>query len=269
MCTIALWFAGCGFNGSQGGTPPLPDAGHHIGPDAGPPDASQPGPDAGPLARRCASTDPSLRLCLDFEDPLNPGADASGRGHQIPLADGLTTINRGEERAVMMTNTSRLLVAEHADFDIQRELTVSLWLSPGQQGQRMWLFDNNRQYAISYLDDGRIRCIAGSDVVDSATSIADTGWHHVACTYDGDELVVHVDGAVAGCRELERDLSTEGAEGIGVGANLGAGPTFTERFVGGLDNVQVFARTWSSAQLCAAAGRTGCNAECPNAGDDD
>src|SRR5690606_23776061 len=111
--------------------------------------------------------DPSLRLCIDFEDPMEPGADASGRGHQIARAENLTTITRGDERAVMVTEPSRLLVTEHDDFDIRRELTVSLWMRPSGQGRRMWLFDNNRQYAISYLDDGRIRCIAGMDVVDS------------------------------------------------------------------------------------------------------
>jgi len=258
VCTIALGLAGCGFSAAPAVEPPAePDAG--VVPEL----------DARPIARRCALSDPSLRLCIDFEDASAPAADASGRGHQMTYAEALSTVPRADELAVTLSDESRLLVAEHPDLDIRAGLTTSLWMRAEDRERRMWLLDNNRQYAMSYQTNGTLRCIAGSDIVDSVTRILDDDWHHVACTFDGASLRVYIDGSVAGCLPLSRELAIDGGEGLAIGANVGAGPTFSERFTGGMDNVQVLASAWNPAQLCAAAGRTGCNAACPIDTDDD
>lgn len=248
---LALALTGCGFSvTAETGLPPDVDQ-----PDAGPGDPP-------PVARACDASDSSLRLCVDFDDPTRATADGSGRHHLPSKDENLTVMPRGPEQAALMSASSRLAFPEHPDFDIPKKLTVSLWMQANKPDAVEWLLDNNTQYAVSYQPDGQLRCGLGLSTVDSQLSVLDRGWHHVACTYDGEVLKVYLDGELQGCADVDREIATTGQDGLAIGANLGAGATFTDPYVGGLDNVQVFARTWSGDELCAANGRTGCTSDC-------
>ena len=220
-----------------------------------------------PITRNCAQGDTSLRLCIDFDDDTTLAGDGSSRGHDPALAAGLTMMTRDTELAVQMSSSSRLQIAEHADFDIASDLTISMWVKNEARptSGAYWMLDNNNQYAMSLQSDGQVRCGLGADTVDSVASLDDS-WHHVACTYDGNRLKVYIDGWVAGCRTLARPIAITGTEGLAIGSNIGSTAgvlTFTGNYVGGLDNVQVFARTWSDQELCAANGSAWCNSACP------
>lgn len=234
-------------------------------------DMDDSGGEISPIERNCATSDPTLRLCIDFEDTATLAGDGSGLGHHLEIAAGLVTMDRGDELAVQMSSTSRLQIREHPDLDITSNLTVSMWMKNDARptSGAYWMLDNNNQYAMSLQADGQIRCGLGSDTVDSVASLSNDGdWHHVACTYDGDRLKVYIDGWAAGCKSVGRAIATTGAEGVAIGANIGAGPSpadpvFTGNYVGGLDNIQIFARTWSDAELCAANGSGWCFSGCP------
>lgn len=245
----AALLAGCGFS---------------IPGEALPPDADDDGDAAPPaVARKCATTDPSLRLCIDFEDVNTLTGDGSGRGHDAVVATALSVMPRDAEQAVLLSADSRLLVAEHVDLDIPTALTTAMWIRVDEFGRTMWFLDNNRQFSMSYQADGQLRCGLGTDTVDSLAPIWDDAWHHVACTYDGTQLRVFLDGSIAGCRDLQKQIAIDGTEGVAIGANVGAGQSFSDHFVGGLDNLQVLASSWSAAQICAAAGQTSCWDRCP------
>lgn len=232
-----------------------------------PPGMEQPATGEPAVERTCTEGDASLELCIDFEDTTTLAGDGSGNGHHPVLDDDLTTTTRNSELAVVMSTQSRLQIGEHPDLDIRTNLTVSMWMKADRlPASAYWMLDNNRQYAMSMQDDGEIRCGLGGDTVDSILPLWGTGWHHVACTYDGNRLKVYVDGSVAGCRVVGRAIATDGAEGLAIGANIGAGPVFSENYVGALDNVQVFSRTWSSAELCSASGAAFCISQCPLGG---
>ncbi|MBA3452670.1 MAG: LamG domain-containing protein [Deltaproteobacteria bacterium] len=227
-----------------------------------------PGTEEPAIERTCTRGDASLELCIDFEDMTTLAGDGSGNGHDPVRDDALTTTTRNSELAVQMSALSRLQIAEHPDLDITNNLTVSMWIKADRLpawGDAYWLLDNNRQYAMSLLSYGGIRCGLGGETIDTGPLIG-PGWHHVACTYDGDQLVVYVDGSVAGCDEVEGPIATDGTEGLAIGANIGVGPVFTQNFVGALDNIQVFSRTWSSTELCSASGAAGCHSSCPGWG---
>lgn len=217
------------------------------------------------IERKCATTDGSLRLCIDFEDPATDATDGSGKGHHPIVVAGLTTNVRDAELAVEMGMASKLQIAEHPDLDITTNLTVSMWVNSATQlGSSHWLLDNNNQYSMSIQPTGAVRCGLGAAVIDSSAqlNVGGSGWHQVACTYDGARLKVYIDGWVAGCRDVNREIATTGTEGLSIGSNIGAGPVFNDKFIGGLDNVQVFARTFSDAELCAANGTGWCNSSC-------
>ena len=219
------------------------------------------------VPRNCTQGDASLRLCIDFDDDAILAGDGSGRGHDPVLAAGLAMMNRDTELAVQMSTSSRLQIAEHADLDIASNLTVSMWMKNDVRptSGAYWMLDNNNQYAMSLQSNGQVRCGLGSDTIDSLASL-DSSWHHVACTYDGNRLKVYIDGWVAGCRTLARPIVTTGTDGLAIGSNIGVGPVFTGNYVGGLDNIQIFARTWSDQELCALNGEGWCNTTCLGGG---
>jgi len=213
-----------------------------------------------PAARKCTKTDSSLRLCIDFDDEVALTSDGSGRGHDA-TGSGYMVMNRDSEQAVEVAGTAQLVVAESSDLDLATELTVTLLAQPANRPPSQgsyWALDNNRQYFISYEDDGDFRCGIGSATVDSVIPVPPGNWYHVACTFDRGALKLFIDGRLAGCRTIAETIPTNGTEGLAIGANVGSGTTFSNQFVGGLDNIQVFARTFSISEVCSAAGYSSC-----------
>ena len=224
-------------------------------------------PDQPPAAaRHCPSTDPSLRLCLDFDDQATIGNDGSLFNNSATCS-AITRMPRSvdgvTEQAGMLTDVSRMTVAESGDLDIVDALTVSLWARPTgfpAAGQSYWLLDNNRQYFAQYLANGKFRCGIGSVTVDAALGVQANKWYHVGCVFDAssDTLRVYVNGQLANCRRTTANIPIDGQEGISIGSNIDAGPAFSQPFVGGLDNIQVFNRALSHDEVCDAASNSGC-----------
>jgi hypothetical protein len=170
---------------------------------------------------------------------------------------------RDQELAVLVGSTSRVVVDETPDLDLVKNLTVTLWARPDGAppgGQAYWLFDNNRQYFAEYLPNGKFRCGIGTMTVDAALGVQPDHWYHVTCAYDSaSQLRVYVNGHRAGCKNANAAaIPTTGTEGLAIGANIDAGPAFSQPFIGGLDNIQVFARTFSAQEACDAAHNTDC-----------
>lgn len=213
-----------------------------------------------PVTRKCTTGDASLRLCIDFDDESAITSDGSGRGHDA-IGIGLTVMEREDEQAVLVGTTSQLVVPEAKDLDIKNNLTITLLAQPAnlpRAGKTYWALDNNKQYFVAYKDDGKFRCGIGNMTVDAVVGVPPGNWHHVACAFDRGALELYIDGQLAGCRMLGPDIPTDGAEGLAIGGNIGANATFTDQFVGGLDNIQVFQRTFSPDEACTAAGKTNC-----------
>jgi len=257
---LALVVSGCGFSIETGG----PIAGD-----------DEPGmqPDATVTSRMCSTSDQSLRLCIDFDDAADLASDGSMFGHAVRSMNLMPMERKIGEQAVEIDDSSVLYVAETPDLDIPDNLTVSMWIKvdiaglPFSTASSRWLYDNNTQYFASLRFGGVIRCGSGTVIADSPPLGADGAWHHVACTYKDDEVRVYVDGHVAGCEDTnDRPLPTGGHDGFAIGANLAGGagaPNFSEQFIGGIDNVQVFSRLLPPAELCGAAGHESCIDSCP------
>ncbi|MGE0403784.1 MAG: LamG domain-containing protein [Kofleriaceae bacterium] len=257
---LALTVSGCGFSIDTGGS--------LVGDDG--PDTQE---DAGPetTARMCSTSDPSLRLCIDFDDTANLETDQFG--HAV-RAENLMPMQRDTgEPAVTVDAESYLHVGESTDLDIPDNLTVSMWISvelgglPVSNVNSRWLFDNNTQYFGQLRVGGVIRCGIGGEDADSAPILADGSWHHVACTFARDEIRVYVDGHLHDCEgTADRAIPMGGTSGLAIGANVSGTdlePEFADQFIGGIDNVQLFARRLDPAEVCSAAGGTTCNAVCP------
>lgn len=227
-------------------------------------------PDADMNVPHTCPSDGSLRLCVDFDDAPTV---VDGMSHTVQAMNVEATTRLGDA-AVHVDTASQMFIAPAGtgDLDDVTDLTIEMWIAPDQHpssGQSYWMLDNNTEYGIEYLDDGKIRCVMGSHTIDSMTSVATGTFMHVACTYDVSRLIVLVDGAVDNCVDENHPIPTGGHDGVAIGANLGAGPVFNDRFVGGLDNVRVYNRKLSSGEICTIAGHgTSCSHSCPDGGDD-
>ena len=111
-----------------------------------------------------------------------------------------------------------------------------------------------------------MRCgIEHDQTVDSGSNarIDDAQFHHVACTYDGNELRVYVDGDLANCQTPGATIDSTPAL-TDIGHEFGNVST-TEQFRGALDDIHVFARALRPDEICALARRgSGCNMTCPS-----
>lgn len=210
----------------------------------------------------CVPSDPALRLCVDFDGSIE---DRSANAVSIS-ANAVDSMDRDGEPAAALTTTSTIHLREALKLEIAQGLSLDMWIrpmgTPGSDGY--WLLDNNQQYGATYTSAGKIRCVLGSRSVESAATIMNDGqFHHVACTYDGTDLKVFVDGELSRCQATDAGIPTSGTSGLAIGANVtGAetAPSFSGKFVGGLDDVRVWARAGLDA--CAAAGRSGCKTRC-------
>ncbi len=246
--------AGCTFSSPGVDGEPIPE-GDGEGED-------EPGDSPAVERTACDRNDPSLRLCVDFDGAI---ADRSATAAAV-AASQVTPMERGDDPAIALSETSTMHVRESDALDIQGGLALDMWIQPAGRpptGEGFWILDNNTQYAASFRDTGAVRCVVAGQVVNSAPVPDDGEFHHVACTYDGAKLKVFVDGDVSKCLDLVAEIPTTGIDGLAIGANLSGtdeAPVFNEPFVGGIDDVRVWAR--SALDVCAAAGRTGCRTSC-------
>lgn len=244
---IAGLLAGCGFS-----SPPV--ASEAAGGSDG----------RGDLPAPCDITDPELRLCMSFDsEPMLQ--DLSGLANVVADASQIVRIDRDGYRAAQLTAASKLRIAETTDLDLTT-LTVEMWIAPGQVSHPSYrLLDNHLQYFMALADRQWLECGIGPEYIASAALITDTEWHHVACTFDGKELRAYVDGSVSACAAPSIQPPTTGVNGTAIGSSFFAG-RFQEPFVGGIDDVHVYARALSASEICSAADRASCAASCPPSG---
>ncbi|MEO6775432.1 MAG: LamG-like jellyroll fold domain-containing protein [Kofleriaceae bacterium] len=209
------------------------------------------------VAQDCHVDDTSLRLCLDFEDPsLDPTVADRSTFHHDGAAQLVSAVSRTTtQQAALFTATSRLHVAETADLDIPDHVTVELWSEVFDPTERPWLFDNAKQYALA-IDHDHLFCYAKGAYANTTINLGVSTWHHLACTYGDGKLIAFVDGKQAACQKVTGPIDANANTG---GTDLGTG------LIGAIDDVHVYARSLSSAEIATLAGTTpGLDVPCGN-----
>jgi hypothetical protein len=211
----------------------------------------------------CDPADPTLKLCLDFEAPLDLGiADLSADG-VLAITDRVGSMDRDSERAAVLNPGSTIHMPEQDKLDVTGALALDLWIRPmglPPGPGKAWLLDNDKQYG-ARIEARKVLCVVKDKLVESAPLADDADWHHVACTYDGQVMKVFVDGELVGCRGETLAIPVDGRAGLALGANVDGMGKYSESYRGGLDNVRVWAR--ADIDACAVAGATGCATACP------
>jgi hypothetical protein len=260
--------AACGFHVPSTGEAPMPPDGTQFA-DAPSIDGSKVGGDAAPNA--CHTTDASLRLCVEFDDPglamATTALDGSGLAHDPAIANmtvGTRTVP-AQSQAAQLSSTSTITLATQADFDLQ-QFTLTAWMKRGASNpaQTQGVIDTGAQYALSIDTFGRVQCGVTHNGTTTYPGLAQTNgneWDLVACTYDGAKLCGYAfpNGSASAqttCNTFVQSLDTNAGYGTRIGR--WAVPTSGSQFIGSLDQVRIYARALSEQELCTAAGLTGC-----------
>jgi hypothetical protein len=131
-----------------------------------------------------------------------------------------------------------------------------MWVWP-EYPQSANLLLNTNQYRIQLSADGRIGCALGNSQVWSTSYQRVRTWSHVACTFSDSTLRIFIDGGAAGT------APSTGAPASGTsGTQLGY-------FAGRLDDIHVYARALTPAQVCTHAGRSACSSASNQFNEDD
>lgn len=223
-----------------------------------------------PTAQPCRAGEQGVVLCVDFEDApiVERVLDQSPYRHQV-TATAVTSVERfAGEQAVQLSNASSLRVPESAMLDLS-EYTVEMWIhpGPGPQPPRAGLFDQYAHYTMELDKDLKVACgtYLGAKPARSDGRLLRERWSHVVCRYVGGEMRVYLNGRLSGCKALPAPSIALAQPGSAIGARFDTlAVALRDRFVGGVDNVRIYDRGLTPAQICTAAGgTTPCDDVCP------
>ncbi len=200
--------------------------------------------------------DDALIACYPF--PAQEYAvlvDGSGNGHDGTLANvNLPASPLGYGQAVeFYSDESRATVAYDEAFTVE-ELTIAAFVFV--KSKHKAIVDKHGQYAM-FVDDGQASCILrGEGVVTTIqTSIPnDEQWLHLACTYDGEFLTIHV--AYKGSPQSTQSVSHEPGIDQDSESDLAIGrddPEDQAHFIGLIDQVLVYDRALGPDEICGLA----------------
>jgi hypothetical protein len=229
-------------------------------PDGGVSSDGRTGTDGNAVAPKCHSDLPNLRLCLDFED-ANLGDDSSGIAHSIQV-HSVTQMSRGTQGAALMNDQSLINVGASGSLDITPELSIEMWASPTSfpptTGMPSWFLFSAQQYAIGFDGTTAVCSVTSADqtqTISAGSNVQSGKWSHVACVYNGNRLVLYLDGLIQDCANGAFPIAT----GINAGLQIGAG------YTGGLDDVHIYASALGATDVCQlATGGTTCQSACPS-----
>jgi hypothetical protein len=197
----------------------------------------------GTIGRACHATDPSVQLCLDFEDAtLEPTVVDSSRGHNGAATD-VQPMTRSGQQAAAFGATSDIHIAETPDLDIADNLTFELWIESNDPHLTTWPVDNDEQYALG-IANNKMFCYAAGVYANTDVDLGTQIWHHVACTYGNGTLTAYVDGVRVGCHSTNGAIPNVNTHGTDFGFGL----------TGGLDDIHIYSTALDDVAIARLAG---------------
>ncbi len=204
-----------------------------------------------------AAPQPGLRAGYDFSDGSGTSAsDASGNGLTGTIAGGASWTPSGQLGGAINFDgvDDRVTVGASPLLNLTTG-TVEAWVRFDMAGRWHGVIakgnvntDAGQNYAIEIQDNNLAICVIGngtsSNVVRSTTQIAAQQFHHLACTWDGSQLRLYINGVLN--RSVSQTMTPAGNSSplyIGqYGGNV-------DRFDGVIDEVRIYGVALGQAQI--------------------
>ncbi len=187
--------------------------------------------------------------------------DASGNGNHGTAGQVSFIPDRFENSgsAVVFDETiSRIIVPDSESLNPSDQITITAWIKPGNLSARQYqnIVRKNGIYSgylLAFQEFGtRLTMGINTDSAQECDGVLtpdqiralETGWHFVAGTYDGKIFKVYLDGRMVGFR-AHQSLVNKSANFL----ILGGGASPYENFTGGLDEVRIYDRALTQAEL--------------------
>ena len=193
-----------------------------------------------------------------FDEASGPqAADASGRGNHGTIS-GATRAAAGRFGGALGFDGTNdwVTVPDQASLDLTTGMTLEAWVNPAALGgawRTALLKENGGTLAYAlYAHDGARgpagHVNPGADTgVGAASALPVNAWSHVAVTYDATTMRVYVNGAQVATRAVSGALQN-GSGPLRIGGNAVWGGEF---FSGSLDEVRVYNRALTAAEVAA------------------
>jgi glucose/arabinose dehydrogenase len=181
-------------------------------------------------------------------------ADATDGGHGGAVSGATWTADGRFGSALTFDGIDdRVAIPDHSELDLATGMTLEAWVRPSALASwRTVLFkagDGGHVYAL-YGNDSATRPLAEASIaadVEQArgTAALATGqWTHLTATYDGANLRLYANGALATTTPAEGVIDVSGGE-LWIGGN----PIWSEWFAGEIDEVRVYDRPLDAAEI--------------------
>jgi hypothetical protein len=184
-------------------------------------------------------------LFLPFSGSI---VDASGYNNQVTSTDPLFVADRfGTASNAVGFNggTSSVRVTNTPVIDCDSAITISLWMKPGILPSReMFIISHGswqNRWKISVIPEGKIRWTVKTTVgvkdIDSRTRVSSGVYHHVAATFNGEDVELYVDGELETFSTWAGKLLTPAID-LTVGQMLPSDANYN--FAGVIDDIEIY-----------------------------
>ncbi len=185
--------------------------------------------------------------------------DASGNGYDGTLNGNPAWVSGATGNALAFDGNHDYVATGQSLLNDLTAFTIACWIKGNlAQGNRSGLIGQNDciEYGVSSGDNIQIWSAASGAVNLAWPYDAEADWHHITAIGDGTSVTLYLDGraAVSGGSPIQ---DTYGASDFPV--NIGGGGIFdaTENwFIGQIDDVRIYRRALSAAEVAGLSGRT-------------
>ena len=214
------------------------------------------------ITTQAASQPVGLVAAYAFDEGTgNIVSDASGNGHTGSITGATWVVSGRFGQALSFNGTSDwITIADANDLDPTTGMTVSAWVNPNVLSSWRTVIIKERPNGLSYAlygHDNAPRPAAyvntgGADTsAPGASGLSADTWTHLAATYDGAGLQLYVNG---------NQVSSQAVAGIPVASasplRIGGNSVWGEYFAGLIDEVRVYNRALSAAEIQADLGNS-------------